>query len=159
MEVKNTKKEQTRGEFLRELGLSSAALMAFYCMGTGLTSCSKKEDDPSPIKPSTGNTTKLDFTLDLTSNDFKALKTDGEFVIKDTLIIANAGGTFVALSKACTHEGTAVTYRKAQNDFRCPNHGSVFSTTGAVTTGPASSALKTYKTEVLENGNKLRVFE
>jgi cytochrome b6-f complex iron-sulfur subunit len=160
MEVKETKNEKTRAEFLRELGLSSAALMAFYCMGTGLSSCSKKEADPAPANNgNNNNNTKIDFTLDLTSNDFKTLKTEGEFIIKDALIIANAAGTYVALSKACTHEGTSVSFRKAENDFRCPTHGSVFTTAGAVKTGPAASALKTYKTEVLENGNKLRVSE
>ncbi len=158
MEKQKIEEGLSRAKFLKELGLSTATLMAFYCMSTGLSSCSKK-DDPAPATPVTPGTTKLDFTLDLTSNDFKALKTDGEFVIKDNLIIANAAGVYVALSKVCTHEGTTIGYRKAENDFRCPNHGSVFNTSGAVKNGPATSSLKVYKTETLESGNKLRVFE
>ncbi|MES2796546.1 MAG: Rieske (2Fe-2S) protein [Bacteroidota bacterium] len=153
--------ELSRGQFLKQLGLSSATLMAFYCMGTGLTACSSsKEADPTPSNPGGGGgSNKLDFTLDLTTNDFKSLKTDGEFLIKDSLIIANAGGKYVALSKACSHEGTTIGYRKSENDFRCPNHFSVFNVDGTVKTGPATSSLKAYNTEILENGNKLRVFE
>lgn len=153
------KEEISRGQFLKQLGLSGASLMAFYCLGTSLTGCSSKDADPAPITPGGNGNTKLDFVLDLTTNDFKALKTEGEFVIKDALIIVNSAGAFVALSKACTHEGTAITYRKGTNDFRCPNHGSEFKIDGTVQKSPASSSLKVYKTEVQDSGNKLRVFE
>jgi cytochrome b6-f complex iron-sulfur subunit len=151
--------EISRGQFLKQLGLSSATMMAFYCMGT-LSSCSsKKEDDPTPVNPGGGTNTKLNITLDLMSNDFKALKTDGEFVIKDSLIIFNSGDKYFALAKACTHQGTTVGFRKAQNDVFCSNHSSAFGTDGTVKNGPATVALKSYKTEVLDSGNKLRVFE
>jgi cytochrome b6-f complex iron-sulfur subunit len=152
--------EISRGQFLKQLGLSSATLMAFYCMGT-LSSCSsKKEDDPTPVNPGTvGGSTKVDITLDLGSNDFKGLKTDGEFVVKDSFIIFNSAGAYFALSKACTHEGTTVSFRKASNDVWCSNHGSVFGTDGSVKTGPATRGLKIFKTEIFDNGNKVRVFE
>jgi cytochrome b6-f complex iron-sulfur subunit len=144
-----------RGQFLKELGLNSAALMAFYCMGTTLSSCSSKTADPTPAPIPT----KFDITLDLNSADFSGLKTEGNFVIKDAIIIANAKGTIVAVAKACTHEGTAVTYQKSEDRFHCPNHSSNFTTKGAVINGPASTALKQYKTELLENGSKLRITE
>ncbi|MEZ4903797.1 MAG: hypothetical protein R2822_19595 [Spirosomataceae bacterium] len=35
-----------RGQFLRELGLSSGALMAFYCLGTTMTACSTGKRRP-----------------------------------------------------------------------------------------------------------------
>jgi cytochrome b6-f complex iron-sulfur subunit len=152
--------ELTRGQFLKQLGLNGATLMAIYCMGT-LSSCSKKVD-PAPIvtPPVVIPPTKIDFVLDLTSTDFKSLKTEGEFVIKDTIIIANAkGGKYVALTKECTHQGSAVAYRSANDDFKCPLHGSEFNTDGSVKGGPATAALKIYKTEVQDSGNKLRVFE
>ncbi len=152
--------ELSRGQFLKQLGLSSATLMAFYCMGT-LSSCSsEKQDDPKPANPVTGgNNTKIDFTLDLNNADFKGLKTDGEFVIKDSLIVFNTGGNYFALEKACTHAGTTVTFRKATTDVWCSNHGSVFGIDGKVKNGPATDALRIYKTETLDSGNKLRVFE
>jgi cytochrome b6-f complex iron-sulfur subunit len=152
----------SRGQFLKKMGLNGASLMAFYCIGTTMSSCTKK-DEPTPNNPNTGGNgngnTKIDFTLDLNSNDFKALKTDGEFVIKDSIIIVNSADKFVALAKACTHEGTTVNFRKATADFRCPNHGAEFNLDGTVKKSPAPSALKVYKTELLDSNNKLRVFE
>jgi cytochrome b6-f complex iron-sulfur subunit len=161
MQVIEKNEELSRGQFLKQLGLSGASLMAFYCLGTSLTSCSSKEADPTPVNPGTGNpgTTKLDFVLDLTTDTYKGLKTTGNFVIKDALIIVNNAGSYVALAKACTHEGTTVEYRKASNDFLCPNHGSVFAIDGAVTKSPATTKLKVYSTETQDSGNKLRVFE
>jgi cytochrome b6-f complex iron-sulfur subunit len=157
------KKNLSRGQFLKQLGLSSGALMAFYCLGT-VTACTKDEGEPAPSgtnnNSSGGNNTptKIDFTLDLASNDFRKLKTEGEFVYKDDIIIANVkGGKYVALSKACTHAGTTVQYRFNENDFWCSNHGSEFGVDGKVEKSPAASALKLYKTEL--TGDKLRVTE
>lgn len=148
-----------RGEFLRSLGLSSAALMSFYCLGTTMTSCSKGGSDPTPATP-TPTTGSTNFTLDLTTADYSKLKTDGEYAYKDNIIVARVkGGSYVALSKVCTHQGTTVQYRSSQNDFYCPNHGSEFSTTGAVEVGPASQALKVYKTVLSSDGTKLQVTE
>jgi cytochrome b6-f complex iron-sulfur subunit len=166
--------EQTqlsRGQFLRQLGMSSAALMSFYCLGTTMTACSSGGDDPTPTTPTTttpptgstntgisGTTTgTIDFTIDLTHNDFKKLKTDGEFVYVADIIIANAKGTFVALSKSCTHEGTTIDFRGTTGDFKCPNHGSEFKTDGTVQKSPAVKALKVYKAESTNSGNSLKI--
>ncbi|MEI7582632.1 Rieske (2Fe-2S) protein [Runella sp.] len=155
-----------RGQFLRELGLSSSALLAFYCIGTTMTACSTGSSDPTPTTTGTtsgitGNadTAKgaISFTLDLTNSKYLTLKTAGNFVIVDSIIVANAKGTLVALSKACTHEGTALSYRSAQNDFHCSNHGSEFSTTGAVEVGPATKALAVYQAQLSSDGNTLTV--
>ncbi len=167
--------EQTqlsRGQFLRQLGLSSGALMAFYCMGTGLTACSGSgDDDPTP--GSTGGTggtggtsgaikgttsgANIDFTVDLTHADYSKLKTSGEFGYVANIIIVNTGGTYVALSKACTHEGSTISYRSATNDFKCPNHGSEFNLDGSVKLSPATKSLAVYKTEIQNGGSTLRV--
>lgn len=164
MKANPTTDQLKRGEFLRSLGLSSAALMSFYCLGTTMTSCTK--DDPAPATggtttPGTGTGSgKVDFTLDLTTADFSKLKTDGGFAYKDTIIVARVkGGTYVALAKACTHQGTDVQYRLTQDDFWCSNHGSEFATSGTVQVGPASQALKVYKTTISADGNKLQVTE
>lgn len=144
-----------RGEFLRGLGLSSAALMAFYCMGT-LTACSNSNDDPTPSNP--GGNTKVDFTLDLNAAASASLKTEGGFVTQNNVIVARVkGGNYVALSRICTHQGGEVAYQLATDRFSCPLHGSAFSTAGAVLNGPATTALKAYKTTL--SGTTLRVFE
>lgn len=156
-----------RGQFLRELGLSGGALMAFYCLGTTMTACSSGSEDPAPVTPGTGTTGltgnadtakgAISFTLDLTNSTYAPLKTAGNFVTVGSLIVANAKGTIVALSKVCTHEGTTVGYRSAQNDFFCNNHGSEFSTTGAVEMGPATKSLTVYTAKVSADGNTLTV--
>lgn len=167
MKADTTTEQMKRGEFLRSLGLSSAALMSFYCLGTTMTACSSK-DDPAPATggtttPGTGTgagTGKTDFTLDLTTADFSKLKTDGGFVYRDSIIVARVkGGTYVALAKACTHQGTDVQYRLTQDDFWCSNHGSEFATNGTVEKGPAGQSLKVYKTTLSTDGNKLQVTE
>lgn len=160
-----TTDSMNRGDFLRSLGMSSAALMAFYCMGT-LTACSGS-DDPAPVTnpPAgsgfTGNADSskgaINFTLDLTASAYSKLKTTGQYVIVGSTIVASTTSGIVALSKNCTHENTELQYRSAQNDFYCTNHGSEFSTTGAVEVGPATRALTKYNTALSNSNNTLTV--
>lgn len=164
-----TKEQGTlkRGEFLRSLGLSSSALMAFYCMGTTLTSCSTKDDDPAPTPTPPGGTAavtgattggSINFNIDLVAYKAKDLKKEGEYdIFGDTIVIATANKTYVALSKACTHQGTAVTYRSASKDILCPNHLSEFKLDGSVQKGPAASPLTLFKTMLSADGNSLNV--
>ncbi len=160
--------ELSRGQFLKQMGLSTKALMAFYCMGA-ISACST--EDPEPIdntpdgntgneeKGFTGTTTgsSINFTVDLTHKDFSKLKTDGEYAYVADIIIANTGNGFLALSKKCTHQGTTIEYRSGSKDFRCPNHGSEFSQDGSVTKSPASSPLTTFTTTLSADSNSLTV--
>jgi cytochrome b6-f complex iron-sulfur subunit len=99
----------------------------------------------------------VNFTLDLTQSANSALAQDGGFLINSGVIVARlAGGSFVAVSAACTHQGTPVQYAIGINQFICPAHGSTFATNGAVTRGPALTALTVYKTSL--SGNMLRVY-
>jgi cytochrome b6-f complex iron-sulfur subunit len=161
-----------RGEFLRSLGLSTSALMAFYCLGTTMTSCGSS-DDPTPDGGGggggggtglTGTSTgaSINFTVDLTNSTYNKLKTAGQYlIIGDVLVALSTAGNYVALAKACTHEGTQLQYRSATNDLVCSNHGSEFSSTGAIIKGPSTgdsiTALKAYKTSLSTDGNKLTV--
>ncbi|MBC8154078.1 MAG: Rieske (2Fe-2S) protein [Bacteroidetes bacterium] len=167
-----------RGEFLRELGLSSSALMAFYCLGT-LSSCSSSDPQPATTPPTgttpppttppaatglTGNAQtsqgKISFALDLTSATYAGLKTVGGFVVVGDVIVANARGSrLIALSKACTHAGTTVEYQAGPDNFYCSNHGSRFSLSGSVLNGPAGSALRMYTATLSTNGNSIAVAE
>lgn len=166
-----------RGEFLRSLSLGTSTLMAFYCMGT-MTSCSTGDMDPlttttptTPTNPTTGtgNTTgftgnattsagAISFTLDLTNATYSKLKTAGSSAIVGDLIVAfSTTSVYVALSKVCTHQGTTVQYRSAENDIFCSNHESEFKLTGVVNKGPAVTALKAYKAVLSTDGNTLTV--
>ena len=152
-----------RSEFIRNLGLSSGALMAVYCMGT-LTSCTKEDTplpatntNPSSTNPATG---KIDFTLDLSLTANAPLTANGGFIYNDDILIAKVkSGAFIALSKVCTHVGTTVVYQKETDDIYCPNHGSMYDLTGKVTKKPAPAALKMYSTDYNATTKKLRIFE
>ncbi|MFD2932571.1 Rieske 2Fe-2S domain-containing protein [Spirosoma flavum] len=166
--------QMKRGEFLRSLGMSSAALMAFYCMGTSLTSCSKSSD-PTPTTPTTGTTTgtgltgnadaskgAINFTLDLTDANYSKLKTVGAFVKVGSVLVANAKGSkYVTIQRICTHQQLdLVSYRLASDDFYCDGHGSVFATNGSVVVapgGPSQAAMTLYKSALSTDGNTLTV--
>jgi cytochrome b6-f complex iron-sulfur subunit len=84
-------------------------------------------------------------TVDLNNQNFSALKTVGGYAYAgDIIVIRSTDTAYIALSKICTHEGCTVTYNKDTNQLPCPCHGSVFTATGGVVTGPAQSNLKVY---------------
>ena len=131
-----------RAEFLKQMG----AMTIVACAGCSLYSCAEDSIDPN-----------VDFTLDLTASENSALLNAGGSLGKNGLIIARIqGDEFVALRRACTHQGTDVNYQSSKQNFRCPNHGSEFSKTGTVQVGPATKALTAYNTTL--TGNSLRVF-
>lgn len=139
-----------RLEFLRQLGLSGSALLAFYCAGT-LTSCSKSDTEVSPLDAN-------GVTLDLNSAAYSGLKTIGGYAYTGNILVARIkNGSYIALSKVCTHEGSTVQYVSSSDSIYCPNHGARFSTTGAVTQGPASRALTQYTATLSADGNSLKI--
>ena len=140
-----------RKEFLAQLGLTSAAIFAGACLG----GCSKDDNGGggSVPPPPTG----VDFTLNLNDAANAALGTAGGFIYRSSIIVARTqANTYIAVSQACTHQGTSVVFEGANNRFFCSAHGSTFSTTGAVTTGPAGAPLTRYNTAL--SGTNLRVF-
>lgn len=142
-----------RKQFIKTIGMGTGAIVFATCLGA--CSSSEKTDDPAPINPGTG---KLDFTFDVTTDT--NLKNNG-WTIKSGVIIARSGTSYLAYQSDCTHQGNPLTYNTGNNTFPCslqgPNHGSVFNSNGERITGPASSDLKKYNTQL--NGNELRVFE
>lgn len=133
-----------RKDFLSQVSLGAAAMLVPMCLG-GLSSCSKTAINAP---------TNVDFTLDISSG---ALSTNGGYLVHSGVLVARTNsGTFLAVSAACTHEGTNVNYVASANDFYCPNHGSVFSSSGAVVQGPAQQNLATYHTTL--TGTSLRVY-
>ena len=165
----------SRGEFLRSLGMSSAALMAFYCMGT-LSSCKGSTSDPTPVVITPGGTTggggstgvtgnastsagAIDFTADLTNANFAGLKTPGNFVSVGDIIVFNAAGSYKALSRICTHQGGSLSYRASSNDLVCALHSATYAIDGSTKTPPvgggSTTAVKSYT--VIVTGNSLQV--
>lgn len=158
-----------RKEFLNLVGMSVGAVILQNC----LSGCSKASDpSPAVVPPAGGGTTTLtgfsgnnsiakgtiDFSLDITDKNFSDLATNGKALISGDIIVARTRtGVFLALAKACTHQGTTVDFVPDKTSFNCPNHGSNFDSTGTVTNGPATAALKSFKTSFDSKTNILKV--
>ncbi len=140
-----------RRTFLGSLTGPVVAVCA-VCLGA----CSKSSS--TSTTPGAGGTVPVNanFTVDLNSN----LNTIGSSMVQSGVIIVrlaagNTPGSFTAVQVACTHQGTSIDYNQSANKFICPNHGSTFSTTGAVTLGPAASSLKAYNITI--NGSVMTI--
>lgn len=145
-----------RNEFLSKLGIGALGL----CMGSCLAACSKS-DSGSPNNNNNGNGNNppaggTTFTTDLSTS----LTNVGDSRVSNGVILArvaagNVVSSFTAVQVACTHEGTSINYNNGQGVFICPLHGSIFSKTGGVVQGPATTALKQYAISI--SGNTLTV--
>jgi cytochrome b6-f complex iron-sulfur subunit len=135
----------TRKEFISQVGAGAAIILLPACLTTGLSSCKKKKKEEDE---------KVDFTLDISSGP---LAVNGGSLVHEGVIVARTNdGAFVAISAACSHQGTTINYAASTNSFVCPNHGAKFDAAGNVILGPASKALKSYTTH--HSGNSLRVY-
>ncbi|MFM6954426.1 MAG: ubiquinol-cytochrome c reductase iron-sulfur subunit [Sphingobacteriaceae bacterium] len=137
-----------RKDFLSQVGIGAAALLAPVCLG-GIAGCGKNSKSSTPSAPGS-----VDFTLDVSTG---ALASNGGFLVSRGILVARTNtGTFLAVSAACTHEGTTVNYDATNNNFVCPNHGAQFSSTGRLISGPAFTSLTSYNTS--KTGSTLRIY-
>ncbi len=122
-----------------------------------LASCEHTEFKPVDQGPK-GPDIKTDLIIDISLSENAVLNnTGGSKVVSGIIVVNTASNGFVALAASCTHEGTQITFSSRSNNLQCPSHGSVFSLTGSVLTGPAAIALKSYK--VSRSGNILTITE
>lgn len=129
-----------RREYLQKFVLGGTVLLLAPSV---LESCTKNNQNPfSPDQPPSGKT----ITIDLNSADYAVLKNAGGSKLVQGILVINTGSGYVALSSICTHQGCTVGYNSIANRIQCPCHGSEFSTTGSVITGPASAPLQSYST-------------
>jgi cytochrome b6-f complex iron-sulfur subunit len=141
-----------RLNFIKQFALGGSILLTAPVV---FSSCSSNDDDmKAPEDDDMDNSG--DITIDLSSNAFSALGTVGGFAYKNNIIvIRSAESSYIALSKLCTHSQCTVTYSHANGNLPCPCHGSIFSTSGNVLNGPASTNLKQYN--VKKEGNTLTI--
>lgn len=136
-----------RRHFIQGVG-SGVALVCLGC----LAACSKSVSTSPSSSPSGGTS----FTVDLSSQ----LTQVGDYLLKNGAIIAriasgNTASAFAAAQSNCTHQGFPLIYDASTQEFHCNNHGSNFTTAGAVVNGPATVALQVYKVTV--SGSTLTV--
>ncbi|MBV9296035.1 MAG: Rieske (2Fe-2S) protein [Acidobacteriaceae bacterium] len=89
---------------------------------------------------------------------FERNHTDGwrAFAGKDSVwVVKNPDDSVTAFVPSCTHLGCAYAWQARRGAFVCPCHGSVFSQTGQVITGPAPRPLDRYQIE--QTGSRLRI--
>ena len=156
----------TRRDLLQRIVVGGSTIIIV----PSLLSACKKDDPPAPENNSSNNTgnntggntsgntggsTSNKLTIDLTNSSYAALNSTGGSVIIQNIIVINIGGSFVALSSICTHQCCTVEYNGSSSNIQCPCHGSVFSTSGSVLNGPASTALKSYP--VSKSGDVLTI--
>lgn len=72
---------------------------------------------------------------------------------QDSVWVVKKDGKLTAFSPRCTHLGCAYHWDTVQRVFVCPCHGSVFSQTGAVISGPAPRPLDRFVTRI--DGDRL----
>jgi cytochrome b6-f complex iron-sulfur subunit len=146
-----------RKEFIEKVGLSGAAILIFGCM----QACSKAETAVAVGTNNNGSTTptNVDFTINISVAPYNALNTAGGYYVDNAnkIIIARTlNNEFIAVSSVCTHASVTIEYQGNNNRFFCSGHGSTFTSTGAVSNGPATQALKQYKTAI--SGSNLRIY-
>lgn len=148
-----------RRAFFSLVGTSVGAIILTQC----LSGCSAPADAVTPSGSTGGSTDtggKLNLALNLNDAANTKLKQNGGFIYQKGLIIARTkDGGFLAVSQACTHQGTSVQYDATGNRLHCPDHGSNFKNDGSVINGPAASPLKAFKVSFDPNTNILKVTE
>lgn len=134
-----------RKEFLTKLSFGAAFALSMGCMG----SCSKDQTTLAPLGT-------VDFTLDLNDPANKALKMNGGYVIKNSVVIArDNAGEIVAATQRCSHRGYYNIIFK-YDQWYCPVHGARYKIDGSGLNGEASKGLTIYKTQI--NNNILHVY-
>lgn len=143
-----------RRDYLQKLVLGGTVLFLSPAI---LQSCSKDNATPDPLSPGPGGgpTPGQNITLDLTLPAYSSLNNTGSSMIIQSILIANTGNGFIALSSICTHQGCTVGYNATANKIQCPCHGSEYSITGSVLVGPAPAPLQSYT--ITKSGNILTI--
>jgi cytochrome b6-f complex iron-sulfur subunit len=136
-----------RRELIRNIAAGTATV---FIVPTFLTSCEDEQPDPD-----NGNGDPNTLIIDLNDNNYSSLGSAGGSVVVDQIIVINTGDGFIALSSVCTHQGCQVAYNHSNGNLPCPCHGSIFSTSGSVLNGPASSPLEKY--QISQEGDILTI--
>ncbi|HAQ53040.1 MAG TPA: (2Fe-2S)-binding protein, partial [Flavobacteriaceae bacterium] len=114
-----------RKEFMKSIGQGAALTLTFSC----LSGCLEAENgmaDQALIPDANG----VLFSIDLNSSEGQTLKSPGDYIIKNTVVIAvNQQGKYVAATQVCSHKTLKqVIFRN--DEFYCKEHGARFTQQG-----------------------------
>ena len=132
--------DHERRRFL-SAALAASVLGVLAACGVGVIGGVSGPGDNPP--PGGGGGTPTGLVVSLAN--FSALGTNGGIARVDggvgtpTAVVRVSATSYRAFSMVCPHQGTTVNI--VSGGFSCPNHGAAFSSTGAVTNGPATSGL------------------
>ncbi len=90
-------------------------------------------------------------------SDYPELSKTGGYamVTNNIIVIRTSSSNFLALSTICTHKKCDVEFDG--EGFECPCHGSTFSKSGKVKSGPATKNLRSFKTIYNKDENTLTI--
>jgi Rieske Fe-S protein len=141
-----------RDEFLTTLTGSFSAV----CLACMTSACSEDEMGAPKAATTPAGPVSSSATINLETE----LKAVNNFIAKNGFIVirtatGNTAASFVAFSSVCPHAGATVEYKESSSSFLCAAHGSTFSSSGALTQGPAAVGLTKFEVEI--TGLTLRV--
>lgn len=121
------------------------------CVGIAVAAACGGSDAPGIDAPAqAGGVCPTTGALDVGAPSTFVLNTPVYFA-SDFVFVVRDGSGLYALTARCPHQG--FTTKVEGNVFVCPRHGSMFSFTGMLLTGPALSGLVHYAMCTLANGH------
>jgi len=148
------KENISRNKFLKSLRFKGASLLAVYCGAASVSSCINEAGDPPG--GTTGGETGLDFTLDLNDNAYSSLKSVGNYLIVDKVVVARVSeDAFAAVTLICTHENRAKIIYQGTG-FYCTEHGAKYTITGEGLNSEDKKGINAYNTAFTDS--TLRVY-
>ncbi|MEP7309006.1 MAG: ubiquinol-cytochrome c reductase iron-sulfur subunit [Acidobacteriota bacterium] len=153
--------DQTNGEpcalTRRAFFLRAGEAASLTALGSMLQACGGSPTSPSSAAPAlpTINGTSANGVVSVTIDPASALATVGGAALVQAsnaafLVARTAQSSFTALTAICTHEGCTITGFQSPK-YVCPCHGSQYSTSGGVLSGPATQALRQFTTQFANN--------
>jgi cytochrome b6-f complex iron-sulfur subunit len=142
-EMTTTEPDMTRRKFLNRLWVFFGSVAAAGYGWLGLSFMNSRKERSRPVKMESIITAG---PVARFSRETVTAIPSGQFYLA-----CLADGSFLALSRICTHLGCSVPWDEEKKKFVCPCHGSTFNMTGEVLTAPAPRPLDTYPVRI-ENG-------
>lgn len=140
----------SRRDFVSMATLSAIAMTLTACGGGELGGVTEPVTTPVTTPTTPGTPTVGSNQIGVNVSAYAALANVGGVAKVNSsppIALARTASGFVAYSLRCTHEGTTVSIQSGTS-LRCPNHGALFSSTGAWSGGFRTSSLASRTVQV-----------